>query len=319
MAQLARDQRLWGWSEPDFRPPAGAMVERMPAGRPAGWWSGWNNGSRGGCRRSPKRRSRRAPAVFSRELAAAGVTAFTDATVRNGPDEVALFARLAREGAICQRVGMMIGARAARGRTRGDRGSRAVGGIGIAGGKFMPRIARRTAWRSRRARRSAFRLRARLRLSRHRSRGAGDGAGGDRSRAPAGRGAGRGDGVCRIEHGGLIPPNYIERMAATPERWVVTNPGFIYYRGDKYAQRTGTASAYTYRAKASLAAGVELAAGTDASGDSGAAAGCDRRGNLANHDRRQTARRPKRRSDRAEAFALFTARRRDWRGSKPAR
>ena len=42
-------------------------------------------------------------------MAAAGVTAFTDATTRNGPVEVEQFAKLAQSNAICQRVGVMIG------------------------------------------------------------------------------------------------------------------------------------------------------------------------------------------------------------------
>src|SRR5260221_392314 len=45
----------------------------------------------------------------SRERAAAGVTAFTDATVRNGPDDVATLVRLPASGAIGQRIGVMIG------------------------------------------------------------------------------------------------------------------------------------------------------------------------------------------------------------------
>ena len=47
--------------------------------------------------------------IMSREMAAAGVTAFTDATTRNGSLEVEQFAKLAQSSAICQRVGVMIG------------------------------------------------------------------------------------------------------------------------------------------------------------------------------------------------------------------
>jgi predicted amidohydrolase YtcJ len=45
--------------------------------------------------------------------------------------------------------------------------------------------------------------------------------------------------------------------------WVVTNPGFIYYRGAKYAGEPGLVP-YLYRAKSLIAAGVNLAGGTDA-------------------------------------------------------
>ncbi len=47
--------------------------------------------------------------IMSREMAANGVTAFTDATTRNGPVEVEQFAKLVQSNAICQRVGVMIG------------------------------------------------------------------------------------------------------------------------------------------------------------------------------------------------------------------
>lgn len=67
---------------------------------------------------------------------------------------------------------------------------------------------------------------------------------------------------CRIEHGGLIPPDYPERIAALAA-WVVTDPGFVYHRGAKYAGEPGLIP-YLYRAKSLAAAGVRLAAGTDA-------------------------------------------------------
>jgi predicted amidohydrolase YtcJ len=68
--------------------------------------------------------------------------------------------------------------------------------------------------------------------------------------------------VCRVEHGGLIPPEYPERIAALG-CWVVTNPGFIYYRGAKYAGDPGLVP-FLYRGKSLLAAGIKLAGGTDA-------------------------------------------------------
>ena len=66
----------------------------------------------------------------------------------------------------------------------------------------------------------------------------------------------------RIEHGGLIPPEYPEQIAASGA-WVVTNPGFIYYRGAKYAAEPGLVP-FLYRGKSLLDAGVKMAAGTDA-------------------------------------------------------
>jgi predicted amidohydrolase YtcJ len=66
----------------------------------------------------------------------------------------------------------------------------------------------------------------------------------------------------RIEHGGLIPPDYIDRLAAM-NSWVVTNPGFIYFRGAKYAAEPGLVP-HLYRAKSLQSAGVHLAGATDA-------------------------------------------------------
>jgi hypothetical protein len=65
-----------------------------------------------------------------------------------------------------------------------------------------------------------------------------------------------------MEHGGLIPPDYPERIAALG-CWVVTNPGFIYYRGAKYAGEPGLVP-FLYRGKSLIAAGIRLAGGTDA-------------------------------------------------------
>ena len=66
----------------------------------------------------------------------------------------------------------------------------------------------------------------------------------------------------RIEHGGLIPPEYPEQIAAIGA-WVVTNPGFVYYRGAKYAAEPGLVP-YLYRGQSLLEAGIKLAGGTDA-------------------------------------------------------
>src|SRR5262249_7628840 len=62
--------------------------------------------------------------------------------------------------------------------------------------------------------------------------------------------------------GGFIPPDYPERIAMTGA-WVVTNPGFIYYRGAKYAAEPGLVP-FLYRSRSLAAAGIKLAGGTDA-------------------------------------------------------
>jgi predicted amidohydrolase YtcJ len=66
----------------------------------------------------------------------------------------------------------------------------------------------------------------------------------------------------RIEHGGLIPPNYLGPIRVA-NAWVVTNPGFIYYRGAKYAGDPGLIP-YLYRLKSLREEGIRLAAGSDA-------------------------------------------------------
>ena len=66
----------------------------------------------------------------------------------------------------------------------------------------------------------------------------------------------------RIEHGGLITPDYIDRLMAA-NVWVVTNPGFIYFRGPKYAADPGLV-AHLYRARSLKDANVHLVGATDA-------------------------------------------------------
>jgi predicted amidohydrolase YtcJ len=68
--------------------------------------------------------------------------------------------------------------------------------------------------------------------------------------------------VFRIEHGGVITPEHLERLKALGA-WVVTNPGFSYYRGAKYVTEPGLLP-YLYRAKSLLDAGIEVAGATDA-------------------------------------------------------
>ena len=243
-----------GLEREDFKPPDGALLAVDESGRQSGLVVGieqWIT------QRMPpvtdaalEARAR----VESRELAAAGVTAFTDATVRNGPDEVALFARLARDGAICQRIGMMIGAdHLAANALEVARAS----GIDLLAAKFMDGgdaaiTAERAALAFAMGLDCAFHATeidelemALTAIAAARSQA--------RSQAA---------GAARIEHGGLITPDYLERLAATPDCWVVTNPGFVHYRGDKYLKEPGLV-AHTYRARSLLEAGVKLAAGTD--------------------------------------------------------
>jgi hypothetical protein len=198
--------------------------------------------------------------VYSRELAAAGVTAFTDATVRNGPDDVATLVRLRATGAIGQRIGVMIG----HGQVDAinlSRQAAEAGGLRLAGVKFMDvarwevgPLARRVARAMSQGVDVAFHvteveeLEAALCAIRSAQRDVNP-----RTLETV---------ACRIEHGGLIPDGYPERLTEVGA-WVVTNPGFIHYRGPKYAADPGL-TAYLYRGRSLLDAGIQVAAGSDA-------------------------------------------------------
>ncbi|MGO9266393.1 MAG: amidohydrolase [Candidatus Binataceae bacterium] len=251
---------LLGLEHPDFRPPAGALLVRDTSGRLSGLVVGMEEWLGMRLPRVTEAELEARARSYSRDLAAAGITAFTDATVRNGVDDVATFARLAASGAILQRVAVMVGPHAIDGVTVLRRAAQSAG-IGLAGVKFMdvarwemPRLARAVANALSQELDCAFHcteieeLEAALTaIAAARERVSARALGGTQ---------------CRIEHGGLIPPDYPERMAAL-ETWVVTNPGFVYYRGVKYAGEPGLIP-YLYRAQSLTAAGVRLAAGTDA-------------------------------------------------------
>ncbi len=195
---------------------------------------------------------------YSQELAANGITAFTDATARNGEQEIATFAGLVANRAIKQRVSLMVGAEHLR--QFGElQKLAAAGNLHLLGIKFVDV----TQWEPGRLARAivealtlgadcAFHvteieeLDAVLRACQaawphlsHPVRSA-----------------------IRIEHGGLIPPDYLRQIAPLGA-WVVTNPGFIYYRGAKYAGEPGLVP-YLYRGRSLLQAGIKLAAATDA-------------------------------------------------------
>jgi predicted amidohydrolase YtcJ len=249
-----------GLERDGFMPPEGSWIERDESGRLTGLVAGMEQWL-----------SRMLPFVtsaelegrvknFSRELAASGVTAFTDATARNGPEDIGTFARLLASHAIGQRVSVMVGYRGIEA-LRAAQTAAIKGGVRLAGVKFTAI----THWDSEALEHDtgdaftqgfgcAFHateveeLEAALKAI----------AGG---RARAGEGPVPPP-IARIEHGGVIPPDYPERIARMGA-WVVTNPGFIHYRGAKYEAEPGLIP-YTYRARSLLAAGVRLAAATDA-------------------------------------------------------
>jgi predicted amidohydrolase YtcJ len=68
----------------------------------------------------------------------------------------------------------------------------------------------------------------------------------------------------RIEHASVAPPDAIELLARLPLT-VVTQPGFVYERGDAYARDVPAADRpWLYRGRGFLEAGIPLGGGTDA-------------------------------------------------------
>ncbi len=245
-----------GLENPGFRAPEGAVVARAAAGPVAGMEE-WIT------RRLPLVTAAELEArarILSRELAAHGVTAFTDATARNDDAQVELFSKLVSARAICQRMSVMVGA-AHLGSAPGAFARARAAGIGTAGVKFIPAAGCHGRALARDVR---FALANGLDCAFHATEvgeldaalGAVELALGElETTAP--RAA-----VVRIEHGGLIPPGHLERIRALGA-WVVTNPGFIHYRGAKYLTEPGLLP-YLYRLRSVRDAGIALAGATDA-------------------------------------------------------
>jgi len=248
-----------GLESPKFRPPDGAQMLRDATGRLTGLFVGMEEWLSAHLPRVTPAEIESRAAVMSRELAAAGVTAFTDATVRNGPSDVALFANLTSSGAISQRVGVMLGAPQLDALSQAAESARA-GPIRLAGLKFMPAGGRHGGGMARSTR---IALGSGLACAYHATEideleqaldaieVARRQFASDRPLPP-----------CRIEHGGTISPDLIARIAASGA-WVVSNPGFLRFRGPKYLEEPGLVP-HLYRARSLLAAGIELVGATDA-------------------------------------------------------
>jgi predicted amidohydrolase YtcJ len=250
---------LLGLEAPGFDPPPGANLIRDAAGKLTGLVVGMETWLSNHLPLVTAAELESRARIMSRELAAAGVTTFTDATTRNGPAEVELFARLARSGAICQRVGVMIGGHHLDAADRCEQLARGAP-ISLAAVKFMPGyqydragLARPVRYALDRGLDCAFHVTEIEELEETVAAIEAAKAGYTGERATA---------RCRIEHGGLITPNYIDRLMALGV-WVVSNPGFVYFRGPKYAAEPGL-FAHLYRARSLKAAGVHLVGATDA-------------------------------------------------------
>jgi predicted amidohydrolase YtcJ len=248
-----------GLEAPDFAPPAGANIVRDAAGKLTGLVVGMETWLSDRLPRVTAAEGESRARVMSREMASAGVTAFTDATSRNSPVEIEQIAKLVGSGAICQRVGVMIGGEYLDAADQCAQIARPAG-IAVAGVKFMPGHNYDVAGLSRPVRRAlergldcAFHVTELEEL--------------DESvraieSAKSQFGGAREIPRFRIEHGGVITRDYIDRLMAASV-WVVTNPGFIYFRGPKYAEEPGLV-AHLYRARSLKDANVHLVGATDA-------------------------------------------------------
>ncbi len=251
---------LLGLEAPGFEPPAGANLLRDVSGKLTGFVVGMEEWLAEHLPRVTKAETESRARSLSREMAAAGVTAFTDATARNDTEDIALFARLALSGAICQRIGVMIGAAHLQSASEAAQAAPAAG-VGVVAAKFMlsansdsTDLLRSVKLAVELGLDCAFHVTeveelelalATIEVAKVAYTGALDAM-------PA----------FRIEHGATIPPNYIDRIFALGV-WVVTNPGFIHYRGVKYLQEPGLIP-HLYRARSLSRAGVKLAGATDA-------------------------------------------------------
>jgi predicted amidohydrolase YtcJ len=291
---------LLGLEKPDFTPPSGARMFSEHDGRLNGLITGMEEWLT--ARLPPittadlEARSR----SFSRELAAAGVTSFTDATVRNSPRQIEMFGELVSWGAIAQHCAMMLGEDHVEHWGEVRRKSEATGvpvlGVKFRGGREPgdPELDAKVETALIAGAGCAFHateieeVEAALRAL-------------EAARSRLGRDSASWR-TCRIEHGGVIAPEQIARIAALGA-WVVTNPGFIFYRGEKYMNEPGLVP-YTYRCQSLLKAGIRVAAGTDAPvtppkplvGIAAAAMRLDRHG-------RELA--PEEKIDLAQAYHLF--------------
>lgn len=186
-------------------------------------------------------------APLSRSLAALGITSVTDASAGNGPSEAALFSRAVAEGMLLQRLTLM-----------GKEDLPA--GVGYRLGPLKLLLDERDLP-------DPAVVAARIRSARLQGRpvaahctttaelllylAALEAAGGARA----------GD---RVEHGSVIPESLIPDLVSAGLA-VVSQPGFVFERGDRYCREMAPdALCDLYRLHSLAAAGIPIAAGSDA-------------------------------------------------------
>ncbi len=249
-----------GIEQPDFRGPDGSLVVKDATGKATSLVVGMEEWITSRLPLVTAAETEARARILSRELAAAGVTAFTDASPRNDAAQVELFAKLVTSRAICQRAGIMLGGTHLDAIPAASAAARSAN-IRIAGAKFIPHGGHETVALAREVRYAAS---LGLDCAFHATEVEELDAALSAIEIAYPELAPRQQQTVsfRIEHGAMIPPNYIDRLRAI-NAWVVTNPGFAYYRGAKYLAEPGLIP-YLYRLRTLLEAGIRLAAGTDA-------------------------------------------------------
>jgi predicted amidohydrolase YtcJ len=235
-------------------PSAVAGVERAH-GRPTGLVSGQEPVVGEIVGRLPRRELERGLVRASRELAASGITTVADASPRRVA-ELAPLRRLIATGAFAQRVFAM---RPWNARPWRGRGRLRPGPVKIMVEETPHGLVPAPPELARRIRRAAA---GGAQVAVHCLGAATLVAALDAFAAlPAAQRRGRRH---RLEHLGECPPPLVARIAAL-ELMVVSNPAFVYWRGDVYRRETdGDARAWLYRARSLIAAGIAVAAASDA-------------------------------------------------------
>ena len=199
----------------------------------------------------------KAVSSLSRDAAARGITGWTDATPGRGEQETAALLEAVEEGWILQRLHLMLPLGQA-----ATLNSGAVPGpvkVLLDDGDLPSLEALSGLVSAAHAQGRAVAVhcvtRVQLALAAAALESAGDGVGA-RSECE-----GEGD---RIEHGAIIPPEFLP-LLADRHTTVVTQPNFVYERGDQYLDDVDDDElSHLWRARSLVDAGVHLAAGTDA-------------------------------------------------------
>jgi predicted amidohydrolase YtcJ len=219
-------------------------VERDAAGRSTGRLfrlDGWLR-ERLGAQEPPEL------APVGAQLASLGITGLTDATASNGPEELALFEAAAASGALPQRLHLM--GRAELPSASHPRVERGAVKLVLAEAELPDFDAFARALRAAHAQGRAAAVHCVTRT--------------ELAFAVAGfdaAGARPGD---RIEHAAVAPPELASQLAGLGLT-VVVQPHFVSERGDRYAVEVERADLpWLHRARGLEAAGIPLAAGTDA-------------------------------------------------------